>query len=333
MSFILAQICGFTAWLMILLSYYRKNTNKILFIQILGIIFYLFNYLFLGAWAGLLVIFIELTRDYLYYKTDKDDYIFLGTIPFYILLFFIYKNEPTELIPVFASLIEGFTLTKKKNIIVPGAILVYFMWVTYDISVKAYSGVLTDGLVIISNIGIYHQIIKGYKKVDKFKAFTPLNMAPILEMAYEIDKKVYDKEMIWPLEYLKKLYKKDPDNFIFIKHKKELEGYINFVYVNKSEFNEIKRIRDFKVGYEDILLNSNGRGNYIVIDNILLKEHSQNKKSVEMFKKELLKFLRDNEYLDVIASSVNDFEAEVLIAAGFKKYKKVENGYLYIKED
>ena len=52
-----------------------------------------------------------------------------------------------------------------------------------------------------------------------------------------------------------------------------------------------------------------------------------------MFKKELLKFLRDNEYLDVIASSVNDFEAEVLIAAGFKKYKKLENGYLYIKED
>lgn len=152
-------------------------------------------------------------------------------------------------------------------------------------------------------------------------------MAPILEMAYEIDKKVYDKEMIWPLEYLKKLYKKDPDNFIFIKHKKELEGYINFVYVNKSEFNEIKRIRDFKVSYEDILLNSNGRGNYIVIDNILLKERSQNKKSVEMFKKELLKFLRDNEYLDVIASSVNDFEAEVLIAAGFKKYKKLENGY------
>ena len=52
-----------------------------------------------------------------------------------------------------------------------------------------------------------------------------------------------------------------------------------------------------------------------------------------MFKKELLKFLRDNEYMDVIASSVNDFEAEVLIASGFKKYKKVENGYLYIKED
>ena len=333
MFFIIAQICGFLAWLMILLSYYRKNTDKILFIQILGIVFYLFNYLFLGAWAGLFVIFIELTRDYLYYKTDKDDYIFLGTIPFYIILFFMYLSEPTELIPVFASLFEGFTLTKKKNIIVPGAIIVYLMWVGYDLSVKAYSGVLTDGLVVLSNIGIYYHMLKGYKNVDKFRAYTPLNIGPLLEEASKIDQKVYDKEMVWPLEYLKKLYKKNPKNFIVIRHKRELEGYINFINVNKKEFEEIKKLRDLKVGYEDILLNSKGKGNYLVIDNILLKEHYQNKKSVEMFKKVLLKFLKNTEYLDIVASSVNEFEADVLEAAGFKKLKKVEDGYLYTKED
>ena len=89
MFFILAQIFGFLAWLMILISYYRKNTNKILYVQILGIVFYLLNYVFLGAWTGIFVIAIELIRDYLYYKTDKDDYIFMSTIPFYIILFIL----------------------------------------------------------------------------------------------------------------------------------------------------------------------------------------------------------------------------------------------------
>ena len=127
MFFILAQIFGFLAWLMILISYYRKNTNKILYVQILGIVFYLLNYVFLGAWTGIFVIAIELIRDYLYYKTDKDDYIFMSTIPFYIILFILSFGDWTEIIPIIASLFEGFTLTKKKNIVVPGAILVYTM--------------------------------------------------------------------------------------------------------------------------------------------------------------------------------------------------------------
>ena len=207
MFFILAQIFGFLAWLMILISYYRKNTNKILYVQILGIVFYLLNYVFLGAWTGIFVIAIELIRDYLYYKTDKDDYIFMSTIPFYIILFILSFGDWTEIIPIIASLFEGFTLTKKKNIVVPGAIIVYTMWVVYDLSVEAYSGVLTDGLVVLSNIGIYYRMLKGNKKIDKFRIVTPpFNMGKILEEVDKINKKIYDEEMLWPLEYLKKLY-------------------------------------------------------------------------------------------------------------------------------
>ena len=191
MSFILAQICGFTAWLMILLSYYRKNTNKILFIQILGIIFYLFNYLFLGAWSGLLVIFIELTRDYLYYKTDKDNLIFLLTLPIYAILIVFAWGDYIEIIPIVASLFEGFTLTKKKRIIVPGAIIVYSMWIVYDLNVASYSGVLTDILIVFSNIGILVNMIKGFQETKKFKissrfSFGLSSLNKMLEL-YQVD--------------------------------------------------------------------------------------------------------------------------------------------------
>ena len=39
--FVLAQISGFIAWLCLLVSYYRKNTDKILVFHILSIVFYL----------------------------------------------------------------------------------------------------------------------------------------------------------------------------------------------------------------------------------------------------------------------------------------------------
>ena len=112
--FYLAQLFGILAWLTLLLSYYRKNTDKILFVQIISVIFYLLNYLFLGAWTGLIVVIFELVRDSLYYKTDKDNLLFILTIPFYIFLAYFARNDFIELIPILASLLEGYTLTKHK---------------------------------------------------------------------------------------------------------------------------------------------------------------------------------------------------------------------------
>ena len=207
--FVLAQISGFLAWLSLLISYYRKNTNKILVFHILSIVFYLLNYVFLGAWAGIFIIAVELIRDSLYYKTDKDNLIFLLTIPIYILLFIVYRNDFVELIPIVASLFEGFTLTKKKSVVVPGALIVYSMWVVYDISVGAYTGALTDGLIVISNIGILINMIKGYKKVDSFKissrySITKESIEKIDLLKVQIDKLYIEKNKIDQEQYILK---------------------------------------------------------------------------------------------------------------------------------
>ena len=233
--FILAQISGFLAWLALLISYYRKNTNKILVLHILSIVFYLLNYLFLGAWTGLFIILLELIRDFLYYKTDKDDFIFLITIPIYIILFIFSRDNILELIPIAASLLEGFTLTKKKNIVVPGALIVYSMWVIYDISVGAYTGALTDGLIVISNIGILINIIKGYKQVDNFKISSRYNITKnSLEEINSLKKDVYAKEILLSNSYEEKLYNKNKNNLMFIKYYKTLKGYITTIFITKN---------------------------------------------------------------------------------------------------
>ena len=146
------QLIGLVAWLMLVASYYREDTNKILVFQTIGTALYCLHYYLLGAYSGLFICFFEVVRDYLYYRTDWDDYIYKGSVPVYIIYAGISFTGIVDLLPICSSLLDGFSLTKKKNIVVIGAIISYTLWVIYDIFVMSYSGAVTDGLVVVSNV-------------------------------------------------------------------------------------------------------------------------------------------------------------------------------------
>lgn len=330
--FVLAQISGFLAWLSLLISYYRKNTNKILVLHILSIIFYLLNYLFLGAWSGLFIIILELLRDLLYYKTDKDNIIFLMTIPFYIILFILASGDIIEIIPIVASLFEGFTLTKKKSVVVPGALIVYTMWITYDISVKAYTGALTDALIVFSNICILINMLKGYKKVNEFKISSRYEVTKeVFEKMNALKKDVYAKEILLSNSYEEKLYNKDRNNFIFIKYKNELKGYITTISVTKNTLSEIMEVNEIKDTYEEIIFKNSKHGKILLIDSIVLKEKYQNKKSTELITRSISKLLKSNKYNNVIILASTEFENTVAKNLNFIKLKELnDNSIIYI---
>lgn len=152
--FIFIQILGILAWLLLILSYYRKDTNRILAFQIMGTILYCIHYWLLGAWSGLFICFFETLFDYGYYKTNKDKFIYIVSIPIRIIGGLVGFKSLIDILPIIASLIDGYTLTKNKKIVVIGAIISYGMWVIYDIFVRSYSGAITDGLIVISNLFI-----------------------------------------------------------------------------------------------------------------------------------------------------------------------------------
>ena len=164
--FIFVQLIGILAWLVLILSYYREDTNKILIFQIIATALYCLHYYLLGAYSGLFICIFEVVRDYLYYKTDLDDYIFYGSIPIYIINGIITFTGWYDLLPAFSSLLDGYTLTKKKNIVVFGAIISYTSWVIYDIFVMSYSCAITDGLVALSNLSI---LLFGNEPLKKIK--------------------------------------------------------------------------------------------------------------------------------------------------------------------
>lgn len=152
--FIFIQLIGVVAWILLIASYHRENTNKILIFQIISTILYCLHYYLLGAYSGLFICIFEVIIDYGYYKTDKDNYIFLASIPIYIIGGVLSLTSIIDILPIISSLIDGYTLTKNKKIIVIGAIISYILWVIYDIGVMSYSCAITDGLVALSNISI-----------------------------------------------------------------------------------------------------------------------------------------------------------------------------------
>ena len=154
MYFWFIQLIGIIAWLLIVLSYYRKNTNKILVFQIISTVLWCLHYYLLGAYSGLFICVFEVFRDSLYYKTDKDDIIFIASVPVYVLYGYLSYSGFIELLPIFSSTIDGYTLTKQKKIVVFGAVISYTLWVIYDLAVKSYSGAFTDGIVVLSNVSI-----------------------------------------------------------------------------------------------------------------------------------------------------------------------------------
>lgn len=152
--FIFIQIIGVIAWLFLGISYYRKNTDRILAFQVIANVLFCLHYLLLGAYSGLVICSFELIRDFAYYKTDKDDNIFIGSVIVYIICSIVTYTSILDLFPYFASLLDGYFLTKNKKIVVIGAIITYTLWFIYDMYVLSYSGAITDAIIIISNLSI-----------------------------------------------------------------------------------------------------------------------------------------------------------------------------------
>lgn len=152
--FVFVQLLGVLAWIVLILSYYRKTTDKILVYHIFGNILYCFHYWLLGAYSGLFICLFEIIFDYGYYKSDKDKYIYIVSIPLRIIGGLMNYKTIIDVLPIIASLVDGYSLTKRKKIVVIGAIISYSLWVIYDLFVMSYSGVITNFLLVLSNLFI-----------------------------------------------------------------------------------------------------------------------------------------------------------------------------------
>lgn len=170
LNFILIQIIGAFAWIFLYLSYHRKTTNKILIFQIIANILFIVHYFLLGGYTALAICFVEIIFDYLYYKTNDDKLLFKVSVPLRILCGALTYGSFIDILPIIASINDGYALTFRKKKLVKGAIFTYILWFIYDLSTLSISGALTDAIIVITNLCILlfnFNLFKFLKKLKK----------------------------------------------------------------------------------------------------------------------------------------------------------------------
>lgn len=354
MNFVLiAQITSLISWGLLIYSYYKDDINKLLFIQIIASFFDCLSYLFLGASSGLVVSIMELLKGLGYYKTDKDTLIFLLTLPIYIIMAFLTYDTIFSLLPIIASIIDGFSLTKNKKIATIGCIISNALWVVYDFYVLAYASVFADSVLIISNISI---LLLGYSRLLKSNKLRILQGRSLTKnlynVIYELDKKNYGLEYTWPFDYEKNIELKNKNSILLIKSQNEIVGYLNYLIINEEEYlriiNSEEMIKEYNIN--NIIQLHKSKNNYLVIDSINVKSKFHNTVTIKLITKKIkqlvLKNYRNNYKISsIISVALNQFEKDVLEKAGFsliKEYSKKESLYkidettikeLYLKEE
>lgn len=334
-----AQVAAIIGWLLLVYSYYKNDIDELLFVQIISSIFYCISYFLLGATSGLIVCFIELLKCIGYYKTDKDELIFFVTLPIYILISIFTYDGFISLLPIIGSLIDGFSLTKNKNVATIGSIISNMLWLIYDIIILAFVAALTDGVLVVSNCLL---LLFGYSRILKTNKLTIILSRGfnknIHKAIHNLDINNYGEEYTWSFDYEKNINNKNNDSMLIIKYNNNIVGYLNYFVLSESEYLKIINSEEIIKEYDlnNIIKYRKNRKNYLVIDSINIKSQFQNHVSVDLIIKKLKKIIRKKhnegyKIESIISVSFNKFEENVLKQAGFNKYKEYSNKeFLYV---
>ena len=334
-AFILAQIFAILGWLFLLYSYYKDDIQKLLRIQILAAIFDTLSYLLLGADAGILICAFELIKSILYYKTDKDNFIFLVTLPVYaIIAWFSCKDEGlVALLPVIGSIIDGFVLTRNKTVATIGSIVASILWIIYDILILAYSAAFTDSVLVISNIFV---LFLGYSRIlhiDKLHIVRCRYLSRrICANIIALDRENYAEEYLWSIDEQRDIFNINPDSIMLIRDKKKTIGYINYIVITEEKYNRLKRAQVFnnKLFTADVMQLRKHRKNYMLIESINVEKSYESKKMMEFITRRFRIYLSNKHKQGynvhgLLSVGVSDFEKDFLKHSTFEHIKNYRN--------
>ena len=298
----IAQLLGIIAWFILIISYWKSGSKKLLYLQITACIFFALNYTILGAFSGLLVVIFEIIRDYLYLKVKEPKKIFYISIIVYLIIAIVtYNGSVLSLFCIFASLCDGYALTNKGNKVVLYNTL--FLLNCYSIYLKS------DDLRIEKGFSITNNMLKIFNKLDKNN---------------------YDDEYIWSISKEGEIIKNNKTDYIFIYDDDELIGYINFIRIPFDKFDEITKNKEYiDIDIKDIKRFSKKVGNYININSICIKNSYKNDKTIKLVSDVIKKYLLKKEKYGykingLLCVSASKFEEDILNYSKFRLEKTLE---------
>ena len=153
------QLIGILAFCIFVLSYYRKTTAEILTYQVTGNAIYFIHYFLLKALSGAFLCIVDMIRDLIFIKKRKHKkIIYFIFITIYMIVTYIFYENILSLLPMFGDFVSLTVIVqnKKKNVIM-GGIISSTIWLIYNFFVHSYSGVITEAILIVSNIYVMYR--------------------------------------------------------------------------------------------------------------------------------------------------------------------------------
>lgn len=147
------QLIGILGFCILVLSFYKKEPVTILTYQITSNFIYTIHYFLLGGLSGAFCSLIGVLRNIFLIKSNNKKIILSLIIPMYLLVTIIFYEGIYSLFPMVANTLYLIALTyKKKKVILIGAISSSILWILYSIFVNSYVVIVTESILIISNV-------------------------------------------------------------------------------------------------------------------------------------------------------------------------------------
>jgi len=330
----LGQTCAFIAWIFFLSSYHAKRENKVIFLQIMSSIFYALDYLLLGSMSGLYISIFELIKSIGYYKSDKDKYIYLFTLPVYgLIVFLIGEFNILVAFAIIGSLIDGYVALKDTKTMVVGGAISNTLWVVHDLCFHDFVGGVTDAFLVLSNLSI---IAKGFSKyIRKADVYTVINMPlskSTINFIDKLDRLNYDEAYRWTKEEMEQLTKGDKHNYIFVKDKNQVIGYVNFLNLKEEIYNKMLESNEIYDSFtiDDIFKFNKKNRLYLNLNSVSVKNEYNNSDTIDKLARAIKRYIKTNKrhgyhIKNLCIFTVNDFERKVVEAAGFNLTKDISN--------
>lgn len=172
MKYYIAQFFGVLGLIVMIISLFQKNKDKMLIFVVLNGLFFGIEYLLLNAFVAMWSNFFGILRTYISKEKEKKEkldkwYIVAFFIVGYIFIGFVsFDGKLISILPIIAEVIYVVSLWQKspKRIRI-GTLSMVILWLIYDIVVKAYPSAITDLLVMTFTIVaiITQDILKNKK--------------------------------------------------------------------------------------------------------------------------------------------------------------------------
>ena len=148
------QLIGLLAFLVLVLSFYKKDTIKILIYQMTSNFAYAVHYFLLGAISGAFVSIVSIIRNILFLCVKGKRKIIVPVLAFlYLSCTYIFYENIYSILPAIANITYMmFMLKNSRKWLLKGETICALMWLIYGIFVKSYSEMLAESILFISTV-------------------------------------------------------------------------------------------------------------------------------------------------------------------------------------